>query len=46
MCIDVDGDESGYRFGNHRFGPGEYLSIKEHDDVLRPFKVTMVQPLE
>ncbi len=31
---------------NHRFVPGEYVSIKEHDDVLRTFKVMMVQPLE
>ena len=43
---DADDDESGYRFGNHRFVPGEYVSITEHDDVLRTFKVTMVQPLE
>jgi len=42
---DVDDDESGYRFGNHRFIPGEYVSIKEHDDVLRTFRVMMVQPL-
>ena len=39
-------DKSGYRFGSHRFVPGEYVSIKEHDDVLRTFRVMMVQPLE
>lgn len=43
---DPDDDESGYRFGNHVFRSGEYVSIKEHDDVLRTFKVVMVQPLE
>jgi hypothetical protein len=43
---DPDDDESGYRFGNHVFRPGEYVSIKEHDDVLRTFKVVMAQPLE
>ncbi len=43
---DPEDDEAGYRFGDHRFIPGEYVSIKEHDDVLRTFKVTMVQPLE
>lgn len=43
---DPDDDESGYRFGDHRFAPGEYVSIKEHDDVLRTFKVMMVKPLE
>lgn len=43
---DPDDDESGYRFGDHVFHPKEYVSIKEHDDVLRTFKVIMVQPLE
>jgi len=43
---DPDDDEAGYRFGDHRFVPGEYVSIKEHDDVLRTFKVTMVKPVE
>jgi hypothetical protein len=43
---DPDDDESGYRFGNHVFRPGEYVSIKEHDDVMRTFKVVMTQPLE
>ncbi|MGZ8400495.1 MAG: hypothetical protein ACXWVI_04255 [Methyloceanibacter sp.] len=43
---DPDDDESGYRFGNHTFKRGEYVSIREHDDVLRTFKVVMVQPLE
>ena len=43
---DPDDDEAGYRFANHRFVPGEYVSIKEHDDVLRTFRVIMVQPLE
>jgi hypothetical protein len=43
---DADDDESGYRFGDHVFEPGEYVSIKEHDDEMRTFKVVMVQPLE
>jgi hypothetical protein len=43
---DPDDDESGYRFGNHVFRRGEYVSIEEHDDVLRTFRVVMVQPLE
>jgi hypothetical protein len=42
---DADDDEAGYRFGDHAFKSGEYVSIKEHDDVLRTFKVVMVQPL-
>jgi hypothetical protein len=43
---DPDDDESGYRFGNHTFKLGDYVSIKEHDDVLRTFRVVMRQPLE
>ena len=43
---DADDDEAGYRFGDHAFKSGEYVSIKEHDDVLRTFKVVMVQPLD
>ncbi len=43
---DPDDDEAGYRFGNHSFQSGEYVSIKEHDDVMRTFKVMIVQPLE
>jgi len=43
---DPDDDESGYRFGDHVLKPGEYVSIKEHDDEMRTFKVVMVQPLE
>ncbi len=42
---DEDDDEAGYRFGDHAFVPGEYVSIKEHDDVLRTFKVMSVLPL-
>jgi len=43
---DPDYDESGYRFGDHTFRRGEYVSIKEHDGVVRTFRVVMVQPLE
>jgi hypothetical protein len=39
-------DEPGYRFGTHRFVPGEYVSITEHDGVLRTFRVTRVGELE
>lgn len=40
---DEDDDEAGYRFGDHAFAPGEYVSINEHDDVLRTFRVVTVQ---
>ncbi len=33
-------------FGDHAFKPGEYVSIKEHDDEMRTFKVIIVQPLD
>lgn len=40
---DEDDDESGYRFAAHVFKPGEYVSIREHDDVLRTFRVVSVK---
>ena len=43
---DADDDEGGYRLGNHKFAPGEYVSIREHDDdVLRTFRVVRVEAL-
>lgn len=36
---DEDDDETGYRFGDHPFVLGEYVSIMEHDDHLRTFRV-------
>jgi len=37
-----DDDERIFRFGAHRFSPGEYMSLTEHDGVQRTFKVTAV----
>lgn len=43
---DEDEDEGGYRFGNHKFTVGEYVSIREHDDdVMRTFRVVRVEAL-
>lgn len=39
---DADDDESGYRFDQHRFALGEYVSIREQDDRLRTFRVVKV----
>ena len=39
---DEDDDETGYRFGKEKFVLGEYVSINEHDDKLRTFKVVSV----
>jgi len=42
---DADDDETGYRFDSHLFLPGEYVSIREHDDVVRTFRVASVLPV-
>ena len=34
-----DDDETGFKFSTHRFVPGEYVSITEHDGVMRTFRV-------
>ena len=39
-------DEPGFKFDSHRFVPGEYVSIKEHDGVLRTFRVIFVRDLD
>lgn len=41
---DEEDDESGYRFANHAFRPGEYVSIRE-DGELMPYRVVHVSPL-
>ena len=38
---DEEGDESGYRFGDHVFRTGEYVSVRE-DDELMPYVVKRV----
>ena len=38
-------DQSGYRFGAHKFAPGEYVSIHDESGELNPFQVTSVQPI-
>jgi hypothetical protein len=40
---DEDDDETGYRFGDELFVTGEYVSIREHDDRLRTFRVVSVR---
>lgn len=36
-------DEAGYRFGTHRFAPGEYVSIRDDDGELHTFQVASVE---
>ena len=43
--VDAD-DEAGFKFDKHRFVPGEYVSIKEHDGVLRTFRIASVADLD
>lgn len=38
-------DESGHRFGAHRFEIGEYVSIRDADGELQTFTVASVKPL-
>jgi hypothetical protein len=39
-----DDDEAGYRFGAHRFIPGEYVSISDDDGQMHTFQVASVRP--
>ena len=41
-----DDDEPGFKFDRHRFVPGEYVSITEHDGVQRTFFVRAVVDLD
>lgn len=36
-------DEAGYRFGDHAFAPGEYVSIRDEDGVMHTFQVAAVE---
>jgi hypothetical protein len=42
---DADDDETGFKLDRHRFRPGEYVSVREHDGDLRTFRVVAVRPL-
>ena len=39
-------DEPGYKFDKHRFVPGEYVSLTEHDGVQRTFFIKAVVELD
>lgn len=38
-------DEAGYRFGEHAFRPGEYVSIRDEDGEMHTFQVATVEPV-
>jgi hypothetical protein len=42
---DVENDEPFFRLDLHAFVPGNYVSIREHDGVTRPFRVAEVTPV-
>ena len=37
-----DDDEPVFKLGTHRFAPGEYITVTEHDHTERTFKVVSV----
>lgn len=42
---DIDGDEadeSGFKLGDHRFVPGEYVSIRDEDGEMNTFRVVTI----
>lgn len=41
-----DDDEPGFRLDKHRFVPGEYVSFREHDGVMRTFRIVAVAELD
>ncbi len=40
----ADDDEAGYRFGEHVFSPGEYVSIRDDEGETHTFQVKAVEP--
>jgi hypothetical protein len=43
---DASHDEVGFHFDTHKFLPGEYVSIREQDGVLRTFGVVSVREVD
>lgn len=41
----TDDDEAGYRFGDHAFNVGEYVSVRDEDGELQTFKVVKLTAL-
>lgn len=40
-----DDDEAGYRFADHGFTPGEYVSLRDEDGEMHTFQVFSVVPV-
>ena len=45
FMVMIDDDEAGYRFGDHAFITGEYISIREHDEDMNTFRIVSVTPV-
>ncbi len=43
---DTSDDEPGFKLDKHRIVPGEYISFREHDGVLRTFFIKSVVDLD
>ncbi|MFT0860841.1 hypothetical protein [Ancylobacter sp. G4_0304] len=41
---DTEDDETGYRFADHAFVPGEYVSLRDEDGDMHTFQVFTVTP--
>jgi hypothetical protein len=41
-----DDDEAGFKLDKHHIVPGEYVSFREHDGVLRTFRIVSVRDLD
>jgi hypothetical protein len=41
-----DDDETGFKFDKHKFTPGEYVSLTEHDGVMRTFHIRSVVEMD
>lgn len=39
-----DDDETGFRLSSHKLVPGEYVSIRDAEGELSPFRVALVKP--
>ncbi|MDR6953575.1 hypothetical protein J2X65_002936 [Ancylobacter sp. 3268] len=39
----AEDDEAGYRFGDHAFAPGEYVSLRDEDGEMHTFRVVSVE---
>jgi hypothetical protein len=42
---DAEGDKSGYRFGDHVFKVGDYVSVQEEDELM-PYHVKHVEEVK